>query len=519
MGVLMTCQNNLKEFDRRGGRLRGDSQTRVRQQRVSEIAPCTTTTWRSSMPEESKMKRDLTTRGHWGAFPRLSLGIAMLLLNLAAMSLAADPDDLARQLLGKTGLRVGVCELPRVGDGTLAAALASQGVGQVHGLAADARAAEAARKPSASCGVLGSQVVIEAGNPSAIPLGDWVADLLVVADATDADLQDLPAAEVQRVLSPYRGVAVIGQAKGGRGGLTKVALAAWAKHVSVDAQVAEDASGLWAVARMAPLAGGDDWSHYQHGPDGNPVSKDTVLFAAPFGLQWWGKPWAENGHAGPDVHVVSAGRIFSATSNSANDVLAGGRLIARNVYNGEILWSRPYSKENFGRYASLLVATPRRVFFKEDNRVLVLDPETGAEMRRVTATDEKRDCIWLAVSDGVLLTLAGPRHTYTREEWSGRQVEDGRREKSLYLGEELAAWDVGSGRQLWRFRAPRIGPYKLVVSDGRIFLYARPDEPDVDYAACLDLKSGKQAWKTDNPMPEDRTAYAFFNDLHQALAT
>jgi hypothetical protein len=68
----------------------------------------------------------------------------MLLLNLAAMSRAADPDDLARYLLGKAGIHVGVCELPRVGDGRLAAALARQGVGQVHGLAVDVKAAGAA---------------------------------------------------------------------------------------------------------------------------------------------------------------------------------------------------------------------------------------------------------------------------------------------------------------------------------------------------------------------------------------
>ncbi len=89
----------------------------------------------------------------------------------------------------------------------------------------------------------------------------------------------------------------------------------------------------------------------------------------------------------------------------------------------------------------------------------------------------------------------------------------------MYLGQELAAWDAESGRPLWRSRRQRIEPYKLVVSDGRVFLYVRPGKPAVDYAACLDLKSGKQVWKTENPMPEDKTPYVFFNDLHHALAT
>ncbi len=89
------------------------------------------------------------------------------------------------------GVRVGVCEMPRVGDGTLVAALARQSVTQVPARAPDAEAVAIARKPSADAHVMGPQNIIETGSPSAVPLTDWVADLYVVADATDDELVEI----------------------------------------------------------------------------------------------------------------------------------------------------------------------------------------------------------------------------------------------------------------------------------------------------------------------------------------
>ena len=112
-------------------------------------------------------------------------------------------------MLAKSGLHVTICEMPRAGDGTLVAALAAQGVSLVHALAPDNRAAETARIPALAAGVMGSQVIVETGKADALPLGDSVADLYLVTDATDANLNALTAAEAARVLAPYRGVAIV----------------------------------------------------------------------------------------------------------------------------------------------------------------------------------------------------------------------------------------------------------------------------------------------------------------------
>ena len=424
-----------------------------------------------------------------------------LVLGLSTWCRADDSDEVARSILAKAGIRVGVCEMPRVGDGTLAAALARQGIAQVHGLAGDAKSAEAARKAAAECGVLGCQVVVETGTPSAIPLGDWVADLLVVADATDANLNEIPPAEVRRVVAPYRGVVVIGNPGPRKNGLGKKALTAWAGETGAEVQVEEDGTGLWAVIRMPPLEGGDDWGHHAHAADGNLLSEDKVFGSAPFELQWTGGPYY-GGHW--DMHVVCAGRMFTAQSSVFQHPRGlPYELVTRSAYNGQVLWRRPIAQD-FGESASLVVATPERLFLKDGGGVLVLDPETGTEIRRIaTTSDATQECLWLLVSDGVLLTLMGPVQKYSAEadDYSNnppkRRAQDEVNE--LYVGRELTAWDAATGAQLWRFTEEQIDPPKLAAAHGRAYLYAKRL-----YAACLDLKSGKEIWKTAAPIAEPK---------------
>ncbi len=415
--------------------------------------------------------------------------------------------------MSRAGIRVGVCAMPRVGDGALAAALARQGIAQVHGLAADAQIAAAARKPAAERGMLGSQVVIETGIPSAIPLGDWVADLLVVADATDANLNAIPPAEVRRVVAPYRGVAVVGNPGGGKSGLSKEALTRWAGETGAKVLVQEDATGLWAVIRMPPLEGGDDWGHHTHAADGNLVSEDKAFGPAPFELQWTGKPYY-GGHW--DIHVVSAGRMFTAQCSVFQHPRLPYELVARSAYNGQVLWRRPIAQD-FGESASLVVATPQRLFLKDAGAVLVLDPETGAEMRRITVTsDAAQHCLWLLVSDGVLLTVTGPIQKYSKDadDYTNsppkRKAQDEVNE--LYAGRELAAWDTATGAELWRFTEKNIDPPKVVAANGRVYLYAARL-----YAACLDLKSGRQIWKTAAPIAEPKGLEMGWIDGHATV--
>ena len=161
-------------------------------------------------------------------------------------------------------------------------------------------------------------------------------------------------------------------------GLTRAKLQAWLEGLDVPGgKIVEDDFGLWAVAVMPPLAGGDDWTHYAHGPDQNRLSKDAVL-KWPSLIQWTGKPYFDGKF---DIAVAAGGRLFRANATLAIDRTKTDGIIARSAYNGMFLWKRK-TADDFGTFGSLIVATPEVVYVKDGNGVLCLDAETGAVRKR-----------------------------------------------------------------------------------------------------------------------------------------
>jgi len=435
-------------------------------------------------------------------------------MNAHVRAANGDADALVNNIFKHAGINAGIVAMPRAGDGTIAAALARRGVKIIYAMAPDEKAVIGARGPAEKDKTLGWQVMVEEGRPTVIPLADHAADIVLVADATDANLGELSAAELGRVTAAYRGEVIVGQPKDGPGGLTQTALTAWAKGVGGDARVTSDVTGLWVVVRMSELTGGDDWTHFEHDADGNPVSTDKAFVSGTYGLQWMSKPYYE-GHW--DIHVVSAGRLFTAQVDGFYPLNGHCfELLARSLYNGAPLWRR-FIHESIGGSASLLIATPTRVFVKDGGGVQVLEPETGAEIRRIVATtDPASTCLWLLLSDNVLLTLVGPKQVYPKQAGAlgmpsnnPAKIEALGMMNEIFVGHEIKAWDASTGKELWKFDAERIDPSKLVAKNGHVYFYA-----GLKFAACLDLKSGQQIWKTDDPMPEPKGPQMGWLDPH-----
>jgi hypothetical protein len=327
-----------------------------------------------------------------------------------SVSAAVSADSLARIVLAKAGIRAGVCELPRVGDGSLAVALVKQGVGIVHGLAPDAASTSAAQQYVDQNNVSSAKVIVETGAAAKIPLGDWVADLYAAADVSDADLASLPASEVTRVVAPYRGKAVVGQPVGGKGGLTASGLTTWAHQVDPSAVVTQDGQGTWAVMTAGSVPGADDWGQWFYRPDNNGVSADSSV-RWPLATQWLGEPF----HAPqPAMTLVSAGRIFEFHGRGTPNAYGTwdsmqATLSVRSAYNGSVLWGRSLAKSNYGVFRSCAVATPTTLYMADTAgpAVLMLDPETGANKGRITFTGVTGDIKWLALDSAKLCILAG----------------------------------------------------------------------------------------------------------------
>jgi len=435
---------------------------------------------------------------------------------------AGDAGALSRHLLELSNRKAGICSMPQCGDGKLAVELARESKLLVHAMNEKPAEVATARKAADDAGFLGRTVYVEEGGVSKNPLADWCADLLVIDDASDADLAQVVQKDVRRVLSPYRGVAIVGRAKALGAGLSRAKLEAWLKGLDAPGgKIVEDDFGLWAVATMPPLAGGDDWTHYAHGAGQNRYSKDDVL-KYPYLLQWTGKPYYDGKF---DMVVAAGGRLFRANSKIGEPKPDG--ITSRSAYNGHVLWRRPLA-EDFGCFGSLIVATPDVVYLKDGNGVLCLDAETGAELKRLVMSDDPQmECRWLALQNGVLVTVLGPRpplakgmtfdklvSALPREKWGRSQGVYATPEEQEMLkrnfevdhhwfqgydrGTDLMAFDIASGKKLWSLETPGIDPAKTAISGDRLFFYANRS-----YASCVDLKTAKTIWKTDAPIAKN----------------
>ena len=406
---------------------------------------------------------------------------------------------LAEHLVAKAGIRRGLCSLPRCGDGRLAVALSESSELRIHAMTP--RPEDALRLVD-SRGLIGRRVTVEKGAASQLPYADHMIDLVLVADLSDRALSEVSLPEVLRVLRP-NGKALLGRSAAlgtPSAALTPEALRQWlAKGGIQNANVSGDRVGLWAVVTKPALAGADAWSHWQHGPDNNPVSTDRVI-RAPYLTQWLGKPYYM---AMPVVTTAAAGRIFVASGHIAHherEVPTLQLLCARNGYNGTVLWRRKLP-EGYLVHRSAFVATADTFYMIDGSGCLMLDPETGAERRRAAVPGVQGEWKWMAMERGLLFVLAGPpdpaaettRVQSGRDHWSWGQLSKGYYRKPHIpwgFGDTIAAYDLRRGATRWVHREPRpVDSRAMGVRDGKVFFHAPESR-----IGCLDARSGRLLW-------------------------
>lgn len=168
----------------------------------------------------------------------------------------ATPDAstrLSKEILHATGINAGLCVLLACPDGDLAADLTNGGKMVVQSLALTDDEMHVARKVLQQRGIYGLASVDRITKADHLPYADHLVNLLVCD--LDALAGKGPArAEMLRVLAPH-GVAYFKE------------------------------NGKW-TKEIKPMPSGlDGWTHFYHGPNGNPVSDDEQV-GPPTGLQW-----------------------------------------------------------------------------------------------------------------------------------------------------------------------------------------------------------------------------------------
>ncbi len=366
----------------------------------------------------------------------------------AAVAGAADAPDLARQILEAAEVKGGLIVHVGCGGGKLTAALRANDSYLMHGLDTDAKNIKQARAHIQSRGLYGN-VSVDRFDGKQLPYIENLVNLVVAEDLGGVTMD-----EVTRVLAP-EGVAYIKQGD------------AWTKTVK---------------PRPEEI---DAWTHYLHDAGGNAVAQDTVI-APPGRLQWQGGPrWSRHHeHMSSVSALVSSGkRLFQILDEATRvSILTppDWKLIARDAFNGKILWKRPIPKW----YNHLLglksgpAILPRRLV-AVDGRVYVtlgieaplsaLDAATGETVLTYKGTDATQE---LVVSDGVIFLTA--KKPADNPIWK----LDERR---------LMAIEADTGKVLWQ-KDQNVLPMTLAADNKQVYLH------DGDKVVCLDRKNGNQSW-------------------------
>ncbi|MHC4742494.1 MAG: outer membrane protein assembly factor BamB family protein [Planctomycetota bacterium] len=407
------------------------------------------------------------------------LAILVLYVSLLSAAQARDYGGEAERILEKSELAGGLIVQIGCGSGELAAALAANDKYLVHALDTDASRIDKARSHIRSLGKYG-RVSADRFDGQRLPYAENLVNLVV-----SENLGALDKDEVMRVLCP-NGVAYI------------------------------KSDGRWAKTVKSWPANIDEWTHYLHGPDGNPVAKDTVV-GPPKHYQWLSGPlWLRSHESDSSVKalVTAKGRIFYIVDEAPTSLLGPHRLpdkwflAARDAFNGIELWRVPI--KNWGWQAwkpswftprpggiplnlpKCLVAVEDEVYVTLGYRAAVsqLDARTGKILQTYKGTDGTAEILHL--DDSLVLTLI----TDEGAKAAKLDTETGR------IGWKSEKDYGGTTTDYYRFRAAhgsvpaaKVDPTLNIATDGKIVSLL-----DRDSVVALDYETGKELWRTKFPL-------------------
>jgi len=407
--------------------------------------------------------------------------VCVLPLGEAPAAEASDPAEQAREIIETSGVRGGLVVHLGCGDGRLTADLRIGESYVVHGLDTDPENVAAARESLRRRGLYGP-VTIDRLDGTRLPYIDNLVNLIVVDRPVSVAKEEL-----LRVLCPG-GVAVFVAERG------------------------QPVADKFVKPRPGEI---DDWSHYLHSATNNAVSRDTVV-GPPRRMQWVGSPLYSRHHdrmSSVSAVVSAGGRVFSIFDEAtAASILAPPKwsLIARDAFNGTILWRRPVGpwhthlwplKSGPAQLPRRLVASDGHVYatLQLDGPVFALDAATGETVRTYedsAATEE------ILLDDGVLFLRVNPGGR--APEFPDLQTISRAVREPFYdnAPRQIMALAADSGRVLWTARHVVL-PGTLAVGSGGVFFH------DGASVVRLDRKSGEEVWRSE-PVARQRELISKF---------
>ena len=451
----------------------------------------------------------------------LMAAVACLSSTLADGKDTLKPDTLARasRIVLSSSASGGICAVVGSDDADLAMAIAKQGPFVVQGLCDDSQLRDAMRKAIRAHGMYGD-VSADTFEPGRLPYTENLINIVVVDSYPRLAKAGFSAAEVIRVLAPL-GYACVGTSSASAESEEWTeALIDSLKSSGIEDVSLDTSGGTWVRFNKPWPEEIDEWTHYLHGPDGNPVARDTVV-GPPEHYQWLSKPtWLRSHETDSSIStmVTSAGKLFYIV-DEAPISLAGDHplpdkwcLACRDAFNGVLLWKVPIRRWGWREWKNSWFTTrPGDVPLNIRDRLVAVDDKVYVTLGYRAPVSQ------LDARSGEIL------QTYPGTERTGEILYlDGKLILSL-VGEEqdtitVTAVDAASGKQLWltekgyqgttvdyvkwnsRYgssKPPKLDPASNIATDGRVV--ALIDGPEI---ACLDYQSGEERWRSEFPQDE-----------------
>ncbi len=390
----------------------------------------------------------------------------------------SSAEKLAQEILAATGVQGGLIVHLGCGDGKLTAALHVGEGCLVQGLDSDPAKVATARKHIQSRGLYG-KVSADRLSGTRLPYIDNLVNLIVAEDLGTVSME-----EVMRALCP-NGVAYV--KKNGQ----------WTKTVK---------------PRPKEI---DQWTHYLHDASNNAVAHDAVV-GPPRHMQWVGGPRYSRHHdrmSSVSAVVSAGGRVFYIFDEALPiSILAPPKwaLIARDAFNGTILWKRKIDKwythlwplkSGPAQLPRRLVAADERVYvtLSLDGPLLALDAATGETVRTVEGTGATEEAI---LSDGVLFLLVNKNAKETDLDGSKKMRRGYGAKFWDETAREVMAVRADSGEVLWTTQR-RVLPGTLAADPQRVVFH------DGQSVVCIDRDTGKEVWRSD-PVPRSKEIRSFY---------
>ncbi|MDP6544492.1 MAG: PQQ-binding-like beta-propeller repeat protein [Phycisphaerae bacterium] len=413
---------------------------------------------------------------------KIALASISLLLIAFSSAHAAPP---AAELLGESGVSGGIAVHVGCGGGKLTAALHTSDRLLVHGLDTDPADVARAQKHIDSLGLYG-KVSAERYDGKNLPHGDNIVNLLLIEAPAK-----LTAKEIERVLTP-RGVVLIksDSALLKTSGLKKTGqIGGWTEYTK---PWPEDI---------------DQWTHFLYDASGNAVSRDRKV-GHPRRLQWWAPPKHARHHdalASLSAMTSSNGRLFYIYDEGSISVVhrpPDWKLIARDAFNGKLLWKRdiPTWMTHLYNFRAGPKQLPRRLVSVGDSVYVTLgltapavklDAATGKTLATYPGSDKAEELIY---HDGMLLVVKGdPNILIAKSDKCFGYWQLAVHEKAL-IDKSIVAYDAKTGKKLWSAdgeNLKRITPLSLCARGDKVFYL------DSEQLHCLSAESGKQQWASE----------------------